>query len=611
MAPGALFSGGRHDRLLENVKMKLITYILLAALAAMSLASPSLAAAAPPAAETILRALADRLLDEAERQHMVNRRMDTSVRGFDALVRDLISNDLLAQGRGGEMKRFVKVLTILNTRHVPNAEKYLTEARKRLAALHPNLRSADGEIKIILRLLDELLKKAEADSATDDLLTRLRLIIRNEENLHRQTREWGKLVYQKPKEADSSRDELKTRQQQIAANVRRFEQALTEAARSDEDPIRKDDLTKAERAMKQEKPDKKLDKAADQIGAKKPVGAVQNQQEALEALRELEKMLESDSLGEQIEEWKASYEDLEEILARQEELTNQTRQTPREQFDEKSDKQEVEQRNIERELSNTRQQMPEAASEEVQQTLKQAEQHMEKAAEQMQQDSQQPAVKQQEQAEEALKQAMKTIGEQIEAAEAQLAEQQEAAEAAEALEQAMQQAQSIAQRQQQLMQQTAQAQQQQLAQLAQPQGDLAEETGELAEETGEAGEALEEASGQMEQAQASIQQGQQAQAQQHQAAAIAALQQATQSMQQAMSQQTSQVNPNSRTNRPDERGSRDFGKQKPRGKKPSRDKRLFDHLTPKQREAVKQAFARDLPPEYRELLEDYYEALSK
>jgi len=611
MAPGALFSGGRHDRLLENVKMKLITYILLAALAAMSLASPSLAAAAPPAAETILRALADRLLDEAERQHMVNRRMDTSVRGFDALVRDLISNDLLAQGRGGEMKRFVKVLTILNTRHVPNAEKYLTEARKRLAALHPNLRSADGEIKIILRLLDELLKKAEADSATDDLLTRLRLIIRNEENLHRQTREWGKLVYQKPKEADSSRDELKTRQQQIAANVRRFEQALTEAARSDEDPIRKDDLTKAERAMKQEKPDKKLDKAADQIGAKKPVGAVRNQQEALEALRELEKMLESDSLGEQIEEWKASYEDLEEILARQEELTNQTRQTPREQFDEKSDKQEVEQRNIERELSNTRQQMPEAASEEVQQTLKQAEQHMEKAAEQMQQDSQQPAVKQQEQAEEALKQAMKTIGEQIEAAEAQLAEQQEAAEAAEALEQAMQQAQSIAQRQQQLMQQTAQAQQQQLAQLAQPQGDLAEETGELAEETGEAGEALEEASGQMEQAQASIQQGQQAQAQQHQAAAIAALQQATQSMQQAMSQQTSQVNPNSRTNRPDERGSRDFGKQKPRGKKPSRDKRLFDHLTPKQREAVKQAFARDLPPEYRELLEDYYEALSK
>ena len=194
MAPGALFSGGRHDRLLGNVKMKLITYILLAALAALAPGSPSLAAAAPPTAETILKALADRLLDEAERQHMVNRRMDTSVRGFDALVRDLISNDLLAQGRGGEMKRFVKVLTILNTRHVPNAEKYLTEARKRLAALHPNLRSADGEIKIILRLLDDLLKKAEADSATDDLLTQLRLIIRNEENLHRQTREWGKLV---------------------------------------------------------------------------------------------------------------------------------------------------------------------------------------------------------------------------------------------------------------------------------------------------------------------------------------------------------------------------------------------------------------------------------
>jgi len=602
--------------------MKSTKWCLLATFLAAPLAAPA-APPAPAAVNEVLRALANRLLDEAERQHMVNRRMGASIRAFDALIKDLASNDLLAQGRGPHMKRFVKVLDVLNLTHVPNAGKYLEEARRKLHALKPNLGAADREIDVILKMLDDLLKRSRSERSEDDLLTQLRVIIRKEEQLHQQTRAWGKQLYQKPKEAEADREDLAARQEQIAATVRQFEDKLQEAARQETDPLRKPELNRAAEAMKKESVDKKLDQAAKEIETKKAIPAVQKQAEALDALKAIEELLQEDSLADTLEDMRDSYEDLSDLLARQEQLTQKTRDVPKDQFEKKSDPLQLEQRNLEKDLEKTTQEMPEAADRDVRTPMEQADQHMENAQQEMDADKQSEAVAQQQKAEESLKQAMKKLEEQIAEAAQELADETAASELAQELEQALEQTDSLYQRQEQLLQATQAAQPQQLTEMSNQQQQLAEEASGLAEETEAASESLEEASGQMEQASESMEQGQQTQATQSQQKALNALQQARQSLQQALqqarqgTQQAQQPqpaqrpNPNNRTRKPREQGSRDFGKQKPRGPKQKNDKKLWEHLTPREREALKQKYAGRLPLEYRELLEDYYEALSK
>ncbi len=616
------------------------TILIVAACAAGMLwaaVAPAQGPAAARADDEAVRELGDRLLGEAERQHMVNRRMDASVRGLDRLIRDLLSNDLLARGRGPKMKRFVKVLSTLSESHVPSAERYLDQARKRLDAFRPNVTAADVEIQTILRMLDELLKKAERVSTEDDLLTQLRLIIKNEETLHTQTREWGRLLYKSPEDAETNREDLTTRQEQIGANVRQFEEKLNAAAESEADPMWKLDLAKAAKLMKDRTIDRTLDRAAKDIEAKKPVPAVQKQGDAIEALKEIERLLErhEDSPLNQLEQMKTSHEKLNELLEKQEKLREKTERKEPEEFQKDAPELQLEQRDLKKETEQAAEEMPEAADEKIKQPLEQAEQHMDQAEQAMEQppaDDQTPqqqqeeTVNEQKQAEEALKQAITNMEQQMAAMEEQLAQQQEQMDLAEQMEQAAEQAEAMVQRQEQLNQLTQQTPQQELAQLEPAQQQLAEEAREMAEAAGEmeqeqAESAMEEAGEQMEQAAQAMEQGEKPETQQHQQQALEALKQAAQQMRQAAQQQQQLAQqqqqqppqpspPQPSQEKPEEQGDRDFGMQKAGGRDP-RDRKLWDHLTPREREALKQSFARELPLEYRELLEDYYDALSK
>ena len=73
--------------------------------------------------------LADKLMDEAQRQHNVNQRMDTTIATVGLLIADLKSNGLLAEGKADEMQRITNVLGKLSTEHVPSAAKYLEAAK--------------------------------------------------------------------------------------------------------------------------------------------------------------------------------------------------------------------------------------------------------------------------------------------------------------------------------------------------------------------------------------------------------------------------------------------------------------------------------------------------
>ena len=144
------------------------THIPTVAVALCVWLSAAFAAAPEPARndEELLRR-ADRVMQEAERQHLVNRRMDSAIGDFRWIITDLLSNGLLKRGQGDQLKTAAEVLGTLNVENVPNAARHLEEARRRLEAMRPRLEAAGIEIDVIIRELERLLARATSTQATD------------------------------------------------------------------------------------------------------------------------------------------------------------------------------------------------------------------------------------------------------------------------------------------------------------------------------------------------------------------------------------------------------------------------------------------------------------
>lgn len=105
---------------------------------------------------------------------------------------------------------------------------------------------------------------------------------------------------------------------------------------------------------------------------------------------------------------KAAYKELSEILAEQEDLTKKTREVPKEKFAQQSNKLQLDQHNLRRDLAKSARNTPDAAAPEVRKPIDEAGKHMEQAAKAVERDRQADGVKQQEKAEESLKQARRS-----------------------------------------------------------------------------------------------------------------------------------------------------------------------------------------------------------
>jgi len=218
---------------------------------------------------------------------------------------------------------------------------------------------------------------------------------------------------------------------------------------------------------------------------------------------------------------------------------------------------------------------------------------MQSASQQLQQAQQQPAMQNQANAEQALREAAQALN--AAAAAMQLAEQQA-----------------------QLMQQTGATPMDGLPQLAPPQNALGQQAGQFPQAAGfmqQAGQSLQQ------------QQGQQAMGQQQSAinsligAAEGALgmQPGTMpgmmglmpGMMPGMGLMPGMQAMNVPGFNPREFGSRYFGRQNAAGPNNSSGDARWGAISPREREALHQKFARELPLEYRDLIEAYYEALAK
>ena len=683
------------------------------------------AAEPEPADPKQMLKVAERLLDEAERQHGVKQRMGSTVDSLARLVADLKSNELFQEGHGPRMDGSAKVLTGLKAENVPAAARYLEQARKQIEQLHPNLDAAESEIQVILRRLAELTAKADA-SAEEAMLNEIRLIIEKQQQVQNATRRWGRELIADPARAEPQREPLTADQKQINRGLDQFKQHLAEQAKQAADPDQQRKMARTAEAVESKQTSKKIDSAARNIETKKPVPAVQDQDKVLADLRELEEMLKNDNEPD-VAAMKEARERLKDLLKKQTDLRQKTERTGEKEFPTEKKDLQVEQRKLGNELDETRKDdqtkdLPKDATE----PLEQAQKEMDAAEGAMEKDKQDPATEAQKKAEENLSKAIKALDQEIadatgenqdeqadqpeqdaleQAAEAikDLAEKQKAlseqtekskpedikdikqpqqnlgqeaqqaaqqapaaqqalqqaaqemrqaaqqmqqagqtpanaqqaqqqarqhqqaaeqalakaaqqvqqAQAAQRLAEAAQQAQALAEAQRRMTEQTAKSDQQGMKELSPEQGELGEQAKELGEGNPEAGKQLNEAAGHMQQASQQMNQGNRQQAGQEQQAAQQALDQAAQQLAQAAQQQAGMAAYMPKALNPGERGSRDFGQERPEGSAVDKGKGRWTAMGPRERDALYQNYARELPVEYHQLLEDYYDALSK
>jgi hypothetical protein len=663
-------------------------------------------AAAPQSAETILLQLADRLMGEAERQHEVNNRMDDAVERFQAIIVDLDSNELLKQGHGPALDRVRQILKILATKNVPDAARYLEEARKQLAALSPNLSAADREIDIILQELQKILSAGSGEA--EDLLRELEILIQDEKRTQKDTKDWGAQLLQSPETAAKAGREIAANQDRITRRTERFMDRLATARDAQTDPARNMAMRKAYDVMESGHVPRLMNGAARDIDDKKPVSAAKAQEDAIRAMLEAALLLRGDDLADNLQAMKELRDRLDKILKQETDLREKTEKVAPEKFHEEKNDLQVQQRAIDKELQAAAANVPKDVSQPVKSHMADADKHMQSAEKEMAAAKQSPAVESEKKAENSLKEAIKALDDDIAKAEQQwqaqnqpaanlaniaqqamelaqkqldlkaetaqtpqtavpqlapaqqnltqqaqalaqqapmpqfkqavqamqeasksleksqqqqaTGEQQKAADAlmagAQALQQAMQ-AMNLAAQQQSLMNQTGQTPQGQLPQLAPAQQSLQKQA-----ETGQFKEAAKE----MQKAAQSLEQSQQSPAMQSQQAAIDSLMgQAAQAMgmqpgqmpAQAMApgtmpgQMPAQAMPNVPNVDPMDIGSREFGRGGAGGPASPRGDDHWNVLGQRERDALYQRYIRQLPPEYRELLGDYFEALSK
>ena len=321
---------------------------------------------------------ADRVMQEAERQHLVNRRMDTSISDFKTIVTDLVSNELLKQGGGDQMDFAVEILGNLSEEHVPVAARHLEDARRQLLAMRPKLEDAGVEIDTIIKELDRLLARATSTQATEALRRELREIIEKQEQAKEKTKEWGKQQFQEPEKAEQQREELAEEQEQIAKQVEAFEQKLEEAKQAEQNPMQKLKLERADAEMDKADAQEKLEDAAKDITDKKPIEAVTQQEEALEALRKVEELLQPDAREADIEQKKELRDQLADIKEEQQELREKVEEATPEQFKQQQKENIAEQQELDNTLEEAQQNAPHDQNDPVNEAIKEADKAMEK-----------------------------------------------------------------------------------------------------------------------------------------------------------------------------------------------------------------------------------------
>jgi len=357
-------------------------------------------------AERRLLDASQRLLNEERVQNQVNTRLDRAARQIETLVEDLVSNGLFHETGGAKLERMKRVIERLKRENVPGAAAALREARRNLLNARPHLENADGQVHTVIRELERLLERAQSVRAEEQLLTDLRALAEQQEQLQERTKEWGRETFTDPERAGQQREPLARQQRDMAERLREFEEQIDEVREQTQDPRTRQKLDEASDAMERRQPERQAEQAAESIDQTEPIASVEAQQEVLEALREAERALSADVLAARLAEMRDTFDELSSLRDQQQELREQIESSSMEEFEAAQRAFQAEQRELSGELGETMERMPPMAKPEP---LDQAAEDMAEAEQQIEALEQAPTTEAQMEAEQHLDEAMRQV----------------------------------------------------------------------------------------------------------------------------------------------------------------------------------------------------------
>ena len=282
---------------------------------------------------------------EVNRQNGVGRRVNSVVRRLSFLLEDLQSNGLSEEGNATTLGETTNALGTLRTQKIVAASDELSNAREQFQPskpkiAHPHLAEAGKTIEEIVEGLENIIAGANTILVDDLLVKQIREIIKDEEYMQRQTKQWGRDAFKNTEAGKVDQARLGRAQQAVIDRYGQFNKTLVKARKEAVDEETLSRFGRAELSLLESRPASHMTAAIEAIAETKAAKAVTDQEKALEALREAEKILAAETDG--ISDLVA---DIAQILADQKDLQQDTVQAEGEVF--KSEQSQLEARQLE------------------------------------------------------------------------------------------------------------------------------------------------------------------------------------------------------------------------------------------------------------------------
>jgi len=193
--------------------------------------------------------IADRLRTLETQQNAESRKLSKAAGDIAWLLEELESNGLLEQGGGEKVKALKVAVSDVAYDRLPLAARHLRNARLEHDASRYHIASADQEVDAIVEQLKAVLAGSSALLAEGQLIQELKDLIKVQMQVRGQTAEWGKALLISPETAGAGKGPLMQEQAKILARYQTFLGKLQQVAKDAFDEAAKSRLEQVERLL--------------------------------------------------------------------------------------------------------------------------------------------------------------------------------------------------------------------------------------------------------------------------------------------------------------------------------------------------------------------------
>ena len=285
---------------------------------------------------------------EYRRQSQVGKKVGTAAGEVGALIDDLRSNEMFEGESGAKLGEVNQLLNAVAEEHVPKAAELLLSARDNPDDRLDRLSEASAEMEAIIKFLNRLLAEAGLEQDKQTYSALLQEIIEGQWELLRETVRWGREVIREPDYAEEDGEDLTQEQSLLEVKLVVFvEQVRADLSVDSKDKELQKLLKRVLDVLTEHKVEVHQSNAVDAIEEKDAALAVEEEQAALTGLQEALAVLEA----READDFEASAEamlKLKEIIEYQKALRLEILGLSQEQFSERSKNYQMKQSRISR-----------------------------------------------------------------------------------------------------------------------------------------------------------------------------------------------------------------------------------------------------------------------